>query len=435
VKNLNLKNISTCYKVAAVGWFSRFVMGFSQIISISILLDYLGTNLYAVFSIITGLQGWFLLADCGLGSSLQNYISEVRVKKNDIDHLLCNATIAIVIILVASLLLFTAVSPLLQYFLFHSIEPSLASSKYYILLVIGWIYILTTIASIAYRVFFANHKGHISYFYQTIGPIFSVLAIFLLKYVKISTNDRLFLGLLCWILPNFIVAMAAYLQVFPKKGLISQFDFRVVRELLLRGLNFWGFALSATLTLCMDYIVMAQTLSAKEITMYNILFKGFSLILFIYSAILTAIWPEIAELFMQKQWVKANLVLKKNIFIGLLFVVFCTLIFLLFKGAIITILAPDANITLPCMPIIFFGIYCVIRVWTDTYSVALQSQNYLKIFWVCVPIQAVLSVVGMYFLSLKMGLSGVLLGLIISFVLTTAWGVPIFYYKRKSVYN
>jgi hypothetical protein len=98
------------------------------------------------------------------------------------------------------------------------------------------------------------------------------------------------------------------------------------------------------------------------------------------------------------------------------------------------ILAPRTNLTLPITVIILFGIYAVIRVWTDSYAVALQSQNQLKIFWIYVPIQAILSFFGMYFFSLHYGLNGILTGLILSFVLTASWILPVSYFKRKSIY-
>jgi O-antigen/teichoic acid export membrane protein len=45
------------------------------------LLLYLGEERYAVYVIVYSLIGWFSLCDLGIGSAVQNFISECRAKK------------------------------------------------------------------------------------------------------------------------------------------------------------------------------------------------------------------------------------------------------------------------------------------------------------------------------------------------------------------
>lgn len=432
---LNIINkIPRRYQVAAAGWISRFFMGFSQIISIAILLNYLGTNLYAVFALFIGLQGWFVLADCGVGSSLQNYISEARANNKNLHLLLSNAAIVIWIMLIVISLMFVCVSPFLQYLLLHKIAPELAVSHSYLLILAGVLFIATTVFGISYRIFLANHRGYWAYFYQGIGPVFSVLAIILIKHLDIE-HFKLPMVLLAWLFPQFLASFFSYLHSFPLKNVLQYLDLKTIKEMLLRGIKFWMFAVSGAFTLLMDYIIMSQTLTDRDIVIYNILFRGFCLILFIYTAILTAIWPEMSELFIKKQWIKANGILRNNMIIGMFFVIFCSMLFLFFRHYVISILAPKSTLVLPATAIILFGVYAVTRVWSDSYATALQSQNYLKIFLIYVPVQAVISVVGMYFLSLHFGLNGILLGLILCFLVTSVWLLPIIYFKRKVFYT
>lgn len=85
--------------VAASAWGSRLVSIFIQFYSIKILLDLLGTEGYAVFTVIGSLVGWFLLADFGLGNSLQNQISYRRANHQEYQDLVLSAVIAIIPIL------------------------------------------------------------------------------------------------------------------------------------------------------------------------------------------------------------------------------------------------------------------------------------------------------------------------------------------------
>src|SRR3954451_20467043 len=64
--------------VTASAWISRIVSAAMQLIVVRILIQSLGIESYAVFALLYGLAGWYLLADFGLGFSLQNLISERR---------------------------------------------------------------------------------------------------------------------------------------------------------------------------------------------------------------------------------------------------------------------------------------------------------------------------------------------------------------------
>ena len=73
--------------------------------------------------------------------------------------------------------------------------------------------------------------------------------------------------------------------------------------------------------------------------------------------------------------------------------------------------------------------YYIIRVISDTYTMFLQSANVLKIFWIYTPIQAVICITAQYFLSLKYGVNGIVLGLILAFALTSLWAYTYKSYK------
>jgi O-antigen/teichoic acid export membrane protein len=200
--------------------------------------------------------------------------------------------------------------------------------------------------------------------------------------------------------------------------------------MMARGLVFWTFGISAAFTLLMDYVVMSQTLSSQDITIYNILTRLFMFVFFIYNALLSVLWPVVAELYVRKEWRQATTILQKNIGVGVGFMAICTVLFILSKTLIMRVIAPSSQLVLPVTTIFLFGLYFIIRVWSDTYSMALQSQNAMKVFLYYVPLQAIVSGVGMYVFSQHFGVNGILYGLITSFILTASWILPYTYYKR-----
>jgi len=82
---------------------------------------------------------------------------------------------------------------------------------------------------------------------------------------------------------------------------------------------------------------------------------------------------------------------------------------------------------LPVKTIALFGFYYCIRIWTDTYSMLLQSMSKLKIFWIYVPIQGIISFTAQYLCAIKFGLNGIIIGLITSFLFTAVWVLPLAY--------
>ena len=73
--------------VTASAWLSRVVAVGFQLASVRVLTSALGLEQYAVFALLASLAGWYLLADFGVGVSLQNGISEARATDRPYDAL------------------------------------------------------------------------------------------------------------------------------------------------------------------------------------------------------------------------------------------------------------------------------------------------------------------------------------------------------------
>src|SRR3989339_499128 len=63
-------------RTALTIWISKGVSVVCKVASLPVLLSILKTDEYAAFIILVSLESWFLLLDCGLGLSIQNFLSE-----------------------------------------------------------------------------------------------------------------------------------------------------------------------------------------------------------------------------------------------------------------------------------------------------------------------------------------------------------------------
>ena len=80
--------------------------------------------------------------------------------------------------------------------------------------------------------------------------------------------------------------------------------------------------------------------------------------------------------------------------------------------------------------IALFCVYYILRIWSETFSMLLQSMNFLRPLWYLLPIQALLNLFLQWNLSKEYGMQGMLIGVITSFALTTVIFLPLIYSNR-----
>lgn len=280
------------------------------------------------------------------------------------------------------------------------------------------------IGAIAYKILFAELVGWKANLLNALSYMIGMLGLLYIYYRGISVDIKL--SLIVLYLPVGMISLCyivyRYIKLYHVKTTKSHYI-----AILRRSSGFFLFTLLSIVVLQTDYMVISQRLTPADIVQYTVTMKIFGLVFFIYTAILQALWPICAELRVKQQWKKLNKMIGVNILLGSLYVVGCTIFIYLFKEQIFSVIAKDISYQVSILSFMLIGIYFCIRVWCDTYAMLLQSMNYLKILWILVPLQAIIGGIAQWYFSSTLGISGVLLGLIISFALTVFWGLPLTY--------
>lgn len=423
--------------VAASAWGGRIVTIIIQFYSIRLLLQLLGTDGYAAFTILVSLSGWLLLADIGIGNSLQNKISARRSEKNNYHDLILSAAILIVpIIFIISIIIYL-LSPMLSGFLLSNFDFMSEPQKKSVFLLACLIYILTTLGTVSFKIWYAEKIGWLSnlipVFSTTLG--FVLLQIFTTMNHESQTYSLLFYAITTFYIPAAVIGIGTfcYQIVFSLyKGFLPSKTTALV--LFNKGCGFFYFAIMAALIFQIDYIIMAKKITGEELVIYAIFSKIFGLTNFIYTSLLQAIWPMCAEANTKKEWDLYYQIGRKYIALGFGLVIFCSVGIWFFKEYIISILARNESLSISLSTILLFSFYHLIRVWTDTFNVFLMSMGHLKVFRISMPCQAVLSGTLQWIGASYYGINGLLYGIIASFILTVAWYLP-FSFNRIMLKN
>lgn len=407
--------------VTIVAWVSRLFQALVQVLIISLVTSILNIEEYAAFVLITSLTAWYMLADFGIGLSLQNTISELRTKNEDPSKYIGSAIVALIFLYVFFSLLLYLFSTMLSESLLLRYENIKNQS---IIFFISSILMLTSaMSSIIYKIWYAVEKGYLSNILPAIASIISLALIYAIGLLYKSDENLLLYIMVAFLLPTCFFPFFFMIKLILVNNFYWEKDLSIF--LVKRGSGFFLFGLVAAITLQLDYLIISRILdSNSDIIIYHTLSKVFSISFFIYSAFLLAIWPNITEKISSGQSYLIKSYIKKYIPLGIYFMIFFTFLIIIFIDKIMPFLVKNTEVKVPVTLIILFGIYYIIRVITDTFAMILQSGNNLKPLWTAVPIQAALSVTLQLYLAEKLGLNGILIALILSFLLTVSWYLP-----------
>ena len=407
--------------VTASAWISRIIIAGVQLVSVRILLQSLGDEKYAVFALLSGLTGWFLLADLSIGYSAQNFVSETRAKNEGPTEIVKAAVLSCFALVITWLLLLLALSNQLGPMFLKQFTFLTEEQKTRLFFAFGALSMTSGLGAVAYRVWYSQHKGYLS----NVIPAFA--AIIGLAGLKIVTGSSLQNKLL-WSLTAYVAPTAAFALISLAAHLrqpIHNLHFHVFEKLFRRASHFFFFQLMGSAVVQFDYIVISQFLPSQKIIIYAIATKVFTLAAFAYTSALLAIWPVCTELITRNQWRSVMHLVRKYIWAGSAFIFLCTVILMETMPSIAHILSPKSLIIVPTRLIVLLGVYQLIRVWTDTHAIVLQSMSDLKPLLKSVPLQAVICVVLEWTLAPKWGAEGIVVGLIASYLLTVTWWLPL----------
>ncbi len=409
------------------GWAGRLLTAAAQFAAIRILSGMLGIAGYGAYAVITGLAGWFALADLGLGSSLQNLISARRVAGKSADdaiwttaRILGGTTVALAVAL--SVAGIWAGPFLLSHFPTVGRLDAVLAFATFASLSIG-----AGAAMITSRIYFAEHRGYLAHAISAGSAIAGVGLLMIIA--RLDFEHRLVWGLAVYYLPALVLpigllARRALRSPPGTPGLARPLDRGLGAELWRHGRMFLLFNALAALVLNVDYVILSQTVSAREVAVYAIYAKIFALVFFVYNSILQAYWPVSAEAIGRGDYRALRTLIPRAMLFGVVIVLAASLGLYLFLDWIGPLLTPHAQLALPAALIAPFALYWLMRVWCDTFGMIIMSAGKPLFLCVTVPVQAACNLALGIAGARYAGLTGLLLGMTASSALTVAWAAP-----------
>jgi O-antigen/teichoic acid export membrane protein len=422
---MGMKELHSQHLATATAWSARAVSAALQFVSIPLLIKTLGVDDYAVFVVVIGLQGWFLLADLGIGSSLQNHIAERRARDQPYHHLIAAAGIIEFGALTVLSVLWVLVTPAVAGLLFPASKGIPANAIHDALNGAGWLLMAQCGSQVITRVWLGEHRGWLSYLVPAIAQVLAMGLLVGSPTLGLTGDGKLLGSLISWLGPQALLPAACLCWRLLRLPAVQPGSLiEAMRLLLPRALSFWAFAFLGTLVLQIDYLILSHYGTSKVITEYNLISRLFGLLFFFYNAILVNAGPRITGFHARHEQVQAATLAKRLLLAGLGIVCAGTFALIFAMPTLTSLLAPGAGIHIGTTLIVCMGAYYAVRVWTDTFATLLTSRSLLRPFWISVPAQAVLTIAAMALLVPGFGSLGVVASLSIGFLAIPCWYLP-----------
>jgi O-antigen/teichoic acid export membrane protein len=146
--------------------------------------------------------------------------------------------------------------------------------------------------------------------------------------------------------------------------------------------------------------------------------------LVLFTTVISVTWPE-----WTRHWALGQVAVlrKKVLSLAIVGVVVCV------PGAVIAVAAlptlirlwlHDASITPPTLLVVTFVAYLAVRLWTDVHSSALMAGNRVASATRFAMVQALITAPLEFLFGRQWGAEGVIFGLLLGFLVTTAWLFP-----------
>ncbi|CAM3673717.1 oligosaccharide flippase family protein [Flavobacterium chungbukense] len=315
---------------------SFFFRGGSILLSfilIPLTIDYIKPDAYGLWLTLTSLVGWVSMFDIGIANGLRNRLSE-SLADHDYDRgKIYVSTTYVIISLIASLLI-------LFYFVFYKFvnwqvifnSSFIAEERLQnVVTIVAVLFLLKFISDIINVVSAAFQMVYVSSVLLFLSNLGTTLAVWILS--KTTSENMIFLALSLSFIP-FLVSVIASLYLFRNnfnsvRPSLKHIDFQKARGIVGLGSQFFILQIISLIIFQTDNILIAQFFRPSEVTNFNIAYKYYSVVIIIFTIVLTPYWTAFTEAYFKKEysWIKTTI--NRLLFYWIFSVVFLFFMFLI----------------------------------------------------------------------------------------------------------
>lgn len=295
---------------------SVFFRGGSILLSfvlVPLTIEYIKPDAYGVWLTLTSLVGWVAMFDIGIANGLRNRLSE-SLATNDYEKGRTFVSTTYIIIALIALLLMCIYLVFYRFINWQSVFNSTfipEQDLQHVVTIVSVLFLLKFISDIINVVSAAFQLVSVSsilLFLSNLGTTFSVWIL-----SKTTTADMILLAFSLSFIP-FLISVAASVYLFKNRFKLVTPSFRYVdfkesKSIVSLGSQFFILQIIVLIIFQTDNILIAQFFSPSEVTNFNIAYKYYSVVVIIFTVLLTPYWTAFTEAYFKKDfdWIRTTI--------------------------------------------------------------------------------------------------------------------------------
>lgn len=395
---------------------SVFIKGGSLIVTILLVplaVGYLDPVRYGIWLTLSSILSWSSFFDVGLGNGLRNKFAEAMAK-NDFRTARVYVSTAYIIlgaIVSALFVLILMVNPFLDWTRILNAPASLFFELRVLALWAAAFFLLKLLSSLITAILLADQKSAKSDFVNLVGNLLAIVVLYILA--RVSTGSLLMFGLCLSIIPVLVGSIVTvllfrghYKNVSPS---FKYLEMGHAKDLANVGIQFFVIQLSVLVIFASGNLIIAQLFGPAEVTPYNIAFRYFNVLTFVFGIIMTPFWSGFTDAYHRKDfvWIKATLrqlIIVWGIGVGVV------LVMLSVSGYIYSIWV-GKDIKIPFIMSFVMALSVVIVTWNNIFTYFINGVGKIRLqLYASVFMAIVLVPLAVFFAQYaNMGPSGVML--------------------------
>ena len=344
-------------------------------------INYINPTKYGIWITLTSIIGWFSFFDIGFGHGLRNKFAESVAKgEYETARIYVSTTYFILAVLVGILLaIFLVINPILDWVVILNTSRSMANELSLLALILFTFFCIQFVLQLITTVMTANQDPAKASLLQLLGSALSLILIFVVT--KTTSGNLIYLGIIVSACPVLILIVSSlwfykheYRMYAPS---IKHIKLSHGRNLMGLGIKFFIIQIGAVIFFQTDNIIISQLFGPEEVTVFNITFKLFSIIIMLFSIIVAPLWSAFTDAYTKSDFVWINSTFAKVKNVWLIFVA-CTIVILITSPIIIRLWVGE-NVKVPFMLSVAMCMYVIAITWQSIHVYFLNGIGKIQI--------------------------------------------------------
>jgi O-antigen/teichoic acid export membrane protein len=371
-----IKNI-----IAAFG-----IKGVSIIISLLLVpltINYINPTQYGIWLTLSSIVAWFSFFDIGFGNGLRNRFAEAKATGNytKAKAYISTTYICLATVFTAVWILFVFINCFIDWSRILNAPAQMAKELSLVALIVFSFFCMQIALKTINTILIADQKPAKSAFLDMLGNALALIIIFILT--KTTTGSLLYLALALGFCPIAIMSVSSFwlysrdYRIY--KPSFQLFKWSVVKDILALGIQFFFIQIVAIIIYQTTNVIIAQVSNPQNVTVYNIVYKYFSVGTMVFTIVATPLWSAYTDAYAKGDinWIR-QIVRKITSFWKLLII--ATAVMLLISPWIYSYWIGGEIASLIPFPVsIFCAIYVSIFNWSSIYSFFLNGIGKIRL--------------------------------------------------------